>query len=99
MKSVSWIHEPFRALRVRNLIVTIGVNGIHSVVSIDRFKLARTVEEAWKATKVKRHNGKPWEANDTQDEYVMDCIVCHKNENDETSYLAQWYSNRPVSYT
>lgn len=61
---------PFRVLQVGNHMVTVNVNGIRIVISINRTTLARTAKKAMQATEVERHDEVPLEACNTNDEYV-----------------------------
>lgn len=70
-------------------MVTVEVNGIHNIVSIDHITLAKTAKKAMQATKVERHGEVQWEAANTRGEYVVERIVCHKDDYEGTKYLVR----------
>lgn len=79
-KSIPKKDGPFRVIQVKNYTVTVDVNEIHNVVSIDRTTLAKTAKEAVQATKVQRSDDVPWKADNTRDKYVVEHIVRHKDD-------------------
>lgn len=75
------------------------VNGIHSVISINRLTLAKTAEEAIRATEVERHDDVPLKASTTGYEYVVERIVGYKDNHKGTRYLIRWYGYRSADDT
>lgn len=90
-KLVSRKDGSFSVLQIRNHTVTVDVNGIDNVLSIDRIMLAKTAEEALQATKTKRCEDVPFEADNIGDEYVVKRTVRHKDDVGETKYFVRWY--------
>lgn len=56
---------PFGAYRVNNHTLTISVNEIHNVISIDRITPGNTPEKAEPITKIERHDEESLETDST----------------------------------
>lgn len=90
---------PFIVLQIRFHTVAVNVNGIHNVVSIDGITLVKTAEVAMGATEVERHDDVKWEARNTEDEYVVECIVRQKDNYEGAKYLERWYGQSAAKDT
>lgn len=73
-----------------------NVSEIHSVESIDRITLAKTLEEARLFWELERQDGTSLQADDTRDEHVVKRIVRHKDDSKRTIYLVRCYDYDPT---
>lgn len=87
---------PFTVLRLRNQLTRVDFNETCDVVSIDRSTLVKTAEEVLQTVEVERHVDVPWEADNTRDGYVVQRIVCNKDDYDRSKFLVRKYGYSPA---
>lgn len=86
-KLLSRKDRPFRVLQEKNHMVSVDVNGIHNVVSMERIMVAKTAENAMQATEVAHHDDIRLGAGRTGDGYVVECTVRRKDDQEGAQYL------------
>lgn len=88
--------EAIKVTQVENHAVTVEVNSILNMVSVDYITLANTANEAMQEINVKLHDQMPLEADNTGGEYVMERIVRHKNDHEGAEYIVRRYGYGPA---
>lgn len=68
-------------------------------MSIDLTTLTETDEEAMQATKVKRHEDTPLEADNNGDKYDVGRTIRNKKDYEGIRYFVRWYGYRPSDIT
>lgn len=76
-------------------MATVRVEDIQNAMSIDHVKLDKTSTDARRVSKVKYHGDVSSQADATRDEYFVERIVHHNDDDVKTKYLAPWYGYRP----
>lgn len=78
-------------------MVTVDVNCIHKTVSTEKIELARRAEKVILAAKEQhQENVQKIETKTSDDEYVVECMVYHKNKDEKTNRQVLWHSYRPT---
>lgn len=82
---------PFQGTSGRNHIVTVDVNAMHIFESTNHVTLVETADEAMQATEIEHYSYVPSKAGNTEEEYVLERIIRHKDDQEGARYLARRY--------